>query len=415
MTPLFPLLGLILRGDAYGYELKQSIASEFDPHWRIDYAQLYRSLAKLKAQGFVRARASAGDGGPARKIYAATARGKRAFEAWLTEPAAAQAEFWVKARLAATLGYDADALVRAEQARVAQEHAARRARQAVARADGDASQLALRAAALQRVQAESDALALAQVIFQAPSKKARAALPLALVGSDDPLLKYAAQAAHLAPQVMGSMAGLAALAAQEADIAGTHLRDAEAHEYNLAFVQRLIPEEDILLVNFAVREYGLLVARGNPKKIHGVRDLARRNLRMLNRPRGAGARLWLYQHARAARLDPQSLRGWDHVAATYDALATALEQNLADAGPGLRVTAEQRDLDFISLGEERFDLAMPRRVYESARAAKLFDQFESRPFRAYASGLRGYELSRLGRVVGESKFGRAASRYAKSK
>ncbi len=344
MTPLLPLLGLILRGDAYGYELKQIVTSEFDPHWRIDFAQLYRSLAKLEAQGFVRARLAASAEGPARTIYRATARGRRAFETWLAEPAAAQAEFWVKARLAATLGYDA------------------------------------------------------------------AALPLQLVGSDDPLLNYGARAALVTPQVMGSMAGLDALAAQTADIASTHLRDLEAREYNLAFVQRLIPEEDILLVNFAVREYGLLVARGNPKKIRGVRDLARQRVRMLNRPRGAGARLWLYQHLRAAHLDPAQLRGWQDTAATYDALAAALEQNSADAGPGLRVTAAQRGLDFIPLGEERFDLAMPRRVYESARASKLFDQFHSTAFRAHASALHGYDLSRLGRVVGESKFGRAALR-----
>lgn len=339
MSPLFPLLGLILRDDAYGYVLKRIVQDEFAPYWRIDFAQLYRTLSKLEAQGFVRARVGASADGPARKIYHATARGKRAFEQWIQASAATHDEFWVKARLATALGYDADAL------------------------------------------------------------------PLALAGSDDPLLAYAAQAAQLAFQRVGSLAGLEALARRQADIAGTHLRDAETREYNLAFAQHLIPEEDILLAQFAVREYGLLVARGNPKKIRGVRDLARRNARLLNRPHGAGARLWLYQHLRAARIDPQTLRGWENVAATYNALAAALEQDAADAAPGLRVTAEQQNLDFIALGEERFDLAIPRALYESARVAKLFDQFQSSAFRAYASAWRGYDISRLGRIVGESKFG----------
>lgn len=406
MSPFFPLLGLILRGDAYGYELKQIVASEFEPHWRIDFAQLYRSLAKLEERGFVRARAQTGDGGPARKSYSATARGRRAFEAWIAEPAATQDEFWVKVRLATTLGFDADALVRVERARAETERALRRQAQQSARTSGDAGQLILRDAALRRVQAETDALALAETVLLTRTRhKQSGAQPLLIVGSDDPLMAHAAQTAHLLSRVMGSLAGLEALASREADISGTHLRDAEAHEYNLAFVQRLIPEEDILLVNFAVREYGLVVARGNPKSIRGVRDLARRGVRLMNRPRGAGARLWLHQHVRAARLDPETLRGWDMVAATYDALAAAIEQNVADAGPGLRVTAEQWDLDFIPLGEERFDLAMPRRVYESARAEKLFDQFRSAEFRVYAAALHGYDVSRLGRVVGESKFG----------
>ena len=411
MSPAFSLLGLLLRGDAYGYELKRLVETEFDPHWRIDFAQLYRSLAKLDAQGFVRVRDASGDGGPARKIYSATARGKRAFEKWIGEPANSQDEFWVKMRLATTLGYDADALLHAERARAENQRTARKQAQQNARDAGDAGQLILRDAALRRAQAETDALALAQVVVSAGARKTkRAALPLSIVGSDDPLLAYAAQAAHLVSHVMGSFAGLEALAAQQTDIAGTHLRDAEAHEYNLAFVQHLIPEDDILLVNFAVREYGLLIARGNPKRIRGVRDLARRNVRLLNRPRGAGARLWLHQDLRAARIDPQTLRGWENTAATYDALATAIEQDFADAGPGLRVTAAQWGLDFIALGQERFDLAMPRRVYESARAEKLFDQFHSPNFRAHATALHGYDISRLGRVVGESKFGTRRTR-----
>lgn len=406
MSPLFPLLGLILRGDAYGYALKRSVQAEFNPHWRIDFAQLYRSLAKLEAQDFVRARSALGKGGPARKIYSATARGRRAFEQWLQLPAVSQDEFWVKLRLALALGFDPDALVNAERARGEREQLKLRQAQAAERASGDTGQLLLSSAALRRAEAETDALIFARAVLTPHAPKKKTALqPLLIAGSDDPLMVYAAQAAQLVSRVTGSVAGLEALASREADIAGTHLRDPEAQEYNLAFVRYLIPEEDILLVNFAVREYGLLIARGNPKKIRGVRDLARRNVRLLNRPRGAGARLWLHQHLRAARLDPQSVRGWDTVTATYDLLAAAIRNDTADAGPGLRATAEQWDLDFMPLGLERFDLAIPRRVYESARAAKLFDQFATPGFRVHASALRGYDLARLGRVVGESRFG----------
>lgn len=415
MSPFFPLLGLILRGDAYGYELKRIVEAEFEPHWRIDFAQLYRALAKLDAQGFVRVRDAASDGGPARKIYSATARGKRAFARWIQESAASHNEFWVKARLATTLNYDIAALVNAERARAETERAARRESHHQAHASGDAGQLLLSDAALRRAQAETDALTLAESILQtSPRKSARAQnLPLLIVGSDDPLLEFAAHSAHFVSQVLGSMAGLEALAAQRADAAGTHLRDVAARAYNIPFVQHLVPEQDILLVNFAVREYGLLVARGNPKKIRDVRDVTRRGMRLMNRTRGAGARLWLQQHLRAAHIDAASLRGWENTAATYDALAFALENGIADVGPGLRFTAAQRGLEFIPLGEEQFDLAMPRAVYESPRAAKLFDHLKSKDFRAHASTLRGYDIARLGRVVGESRFGRAASRRSR--
>lgn len=412
MSPIFPLLGLVLRSDAYGYELKRFVESEFDPHWRIDFAQLYRSLAKLDAQGFVRTQNVAGESGPARKIYRATASGRRAFEQWLEQPATAHDEFWVKMRLATTLGYDATALVHAERARTETERTARRANQLQARTTRDAGKIVSADAALRRVQAEADALAFAEsVIFNgAHSEKRDANAPLLILGSDDPLLAYLAQDTHVVSQVMGSTAGLVALASEQADIAGTHLREPEVDEYNISYVQHLVPEQDILLVNLAQREYGFLVARGNPKNIRGVRDLTRRNVRLMNRTRGAGARLWLHQHFRRARIDPATLTGWLNTAATYDALAAAIEAGAADVGPGLRITAEQWNLEFISLGQERFDLAIPRALYESPRGAKFFERMHSQAFRAHASSLPGYDISYGGRVVAEIKFGRAISR-----
>lgn len=412
MSPLLPLLGLLLRGDAYGYELKRTVETEFAPHWQIDFAQLYRSLAKLHAQGFVRARAAAGAGGPARKIYSVTARGRGAFEKWIQCPAAEADEFWVKLQLATTLGYDASTLIAGERTRVNAERAVQHERQRQARADADAGQLLLHDAFLRRAEADTRALDLAAAVMGvsprhvAPKQK----VPLLLVGSDDPLLERLAQTAHLFSQVVGSTAGLEALASAQADVAATHLRDPEAHEYNIPYVQLLIPEQDILLVNLAVREYGLVVARGNPKKIRGVRDLARRDVRMLNRTRGAGARLWLLQHLRAARLDPATVRGWSNAVATYDALAGAIASGAADVAPALRATAVQWELDFIALGEERFDLAIPRAVYESPRGAELFHWLDDKKFRAFASTLPGYDLSRSGRVMAEIKYGRANSR-----
>src|SRR5581483_2844755 len=102
MIPLFPLLGLLVRGDAYGYELKRIVETEFNPCWQIDFAQLYRSLAKLQARGWVRVRKTAGEGGPDRKIYSITVRGRTAFDRWLAEPATSYDEFWVKGRLTTT-------------------------------------------------------------------------------------------------------------------------------------------------------------------------------------------------------------------------------------------------------------------------------------------------------------------------
>ena len=48
MNPSYALLGLLSGGERHGYDLKHTVDREFGPFWRIDFAQLYRSLAKMK-------------------------------------------------------------------------------------------------------------------------------------------------------------------------------------------------------------------------------------------------------------------------------------------------------------------------------------------------------------------------------
>jgi putative molybdopterin biosynthesis protein len=230
-------------------------------------------------------------------------------------------------------------------------------------------------------------------------------LPLVFAGSDDVLLARLAQETNALWQVNGSTAGLAALASSNADVAGAHLREPDAAEFNISFVQHLIAEQDVLLVQLAVREYGLLVAPGNPNGIRRVRDLARDKLCLLNRARGSGARLWLLRHLRAARLDPATLSGWTSACTTYDEIARAIVNGKADVGPGLRATAEQYELDFVPLGTERFDLAVTRALYESRRGDKLQEVLHRKDFLAYAQALPGYDVARSGRVIAHIRYG----------
>lgn len=399
MKPLYPLLGLLLRGDAYGYELKRTIETEFQLHWRIDFAQLYRTLNALSQRGWVRVRHADGEGGPARKIYAVTPPGRAAFERWLAQPAASSNEFWVKLRLGATLGHDVTPLLRGERARVGDAPPSSREPGASA----DLTAQLMDAVVARRLQAEREALEQAAQAFA--NRAPRARLPLVIAGSDDPLLAYLAQSAHAATRVIGSMAGLDAVAHSLADMAAAHLRAPERGEYNVPYVQRVMLEDDVVIVHFARREYGLVLAPGNPKKIRRVGDLVSRRARLVNRTRGAGARLWLAQRLSAAQVEPTAVDGWWHTAATYEAVAAAIAAGAADAGPGLRSTAQQRGLDFLPLGQEDFDLVMPRAVYESARGAKLLEHMRHPAVRAHALALGGYDVSRAGQVTARVRFG----------
>jgi putative molybdopterin biosynthesis protein len=223
--------------------------------------------------------------------------------------------------------------------------------------------------------------------------------PVVITGSDDPLLARLAQFTHISTHAIGSLDGLLALAQHEADVAGVHLLDAETGEYNVPFVKHLLPEDAIVLVNLAFRENGLMLAPGNPRNIRGLSDLAQRDLRFINRQRGAGTRLLLYARLRAAGIDPRSLKDWERAAATHDAVAGAIATGVADVGPGLRAVACTWGLDFIPLGEERYDLVIPCAAFDSPRLRPLLDALNSQEFRRLATEFQGYDLTRTGQVV----------------
>lgn len=401
MSPSHALLGLLVQGKRYGYDLKRAINQEFTPFWQINYAQLYRSLAKMTQKGWIKVRVESSSDGPDRKMYTLTSRGRQVFEAWLKEPPISRDEFFIKLRLANAVGISLDQATREQRHILEQERSVRQTALHNARAIGDPGRIILADAALRENEATLAALSLwSNAKTAVGSVTSNADLrTLIITGSDDPLLTFLAQLISTSTSPVGSLGGLLALSHHEADVAGVHLLDVDTGSYNVPFVKHILPEERIVLVNLALRQNGLLIAPGNPKHICGVRDLLRSDVRLINRQNGAGTRLLLFARLRAARIDPHCLPGWDWVAWTHEAIATAITNGTADVGPGLAAIAAERGLDFILLGEEQYDLVIPQSVYESPRAQPLLEGLHSAAFRQAGATLKGYDLSRAGKVV----------------
>ncbi|HEX7588293.1 MAG TPA: substrate-binding domain-containing protein [Anaerolineae bacterium] len=406
MSPVHALLGLLVRDERHGYELKRIVDQEFAPFWRIDYAQLYRSLAKMQREGWVKARVEAGTEGPARKMYGLTARGRHAYSTWLTEPPKDRNEFFVKLRLANEAGLSVTHLVEEERRALEDERAARLESQRAARESGDASRLALANAAVRETEAMLVGLDLSTAIASphgGHGASESASSEIVITGSDDPLVGYLAQLTHASTHAVGSIGGLLALAQHQTNAAGVHLLDVETGEYNVPFVKHLVPEDSLVLVNLAFRENGLMIAAGNPKNIRDLRDLTRDGVRFINRQSGAGTRLLLFAKLRAARINPHTLPDWNRSVSTHEAVADAIVSGAADAGPGLRAVAFAWGLDFIPLGEERYDLVIPSDEFNSKEMHPILDALDSVEFRRAASTLKGYDLTRTGRVVARVK------------
>jgi putative molybdopterin biosynthesis protein len=118
------------------------------------------------------------------------------------------------------------------------------------------------------------------------------------------------------------------------------------------------------------REWGLIVPADNPEGITGVADLIDRDLRLINRDSNSGLRR-SFDGALSALADDrdQSRRkltdavdGYDLTVKAFESPARKVAAGSADAGLGLRATAERLGLGFVSLGEQDVRvLAAPER------------------------------------------------------
>lgn len=207
----------------------------------------------------------------------------------------------------------------------------------------------------------------------------------------------------LASGHVGSMGGIMALKRREAHLAGIHLLDPKSGEYNISYLERFLPEEDIVLVNFLYREQGLIVHPGNPKKIAGIKDLMRSDLAFINRQKGSGTRLLLDHELKRSGVDPSSINGYNREEYSHLAVAAVIAGGGADVGVGILAAARTLGLDFIPLAKERYDLAIPCKFFETDMCWKLMKVIGSGAFKEKVESLGGYDLPESGNVLWCSK------------
>jgi molybdate transport repressor ModE-like protein len=154
----------------------------------------------------------------------------------------------------------------------------------------------------------------------------------------------------------GSLEALASLAAGHADLAGFHI-PLGSHPGALAPYQRWLKPRQHRLIGFIEREQGLMLPPGNPARVRALRDLAGKQLRVINRQRGSGTRLLFDQLLHESGIDGPALRGYSTEEFTHLAVAATIAAGKADAGFGVKAAALQYGLEFKTLERERYLLA----------------------------------------------------------
>lgn len=226
--------------------------------------------------------------------------------------------------------------------------------------------------------------------------------PAIVGGSHDPLLEWALResGSGLASLPEGSEAGLRRLSRGEVLIAAIHLHRLEGDDEaaNIDAVDHVPGLHDAVVLAFARREQGLLVAPGNPLQLGDIASVARRRARMALRPTGAGAQLLLLALLARAGLALKALRAVEPPCPTGPDIAQAIRSERADCGIATRGVAQAAGLDFVPLTWERFDLVLRQRDYFMPGPQALFGLLRNSPFGTRAAELGGYEIADSGRV-----------------
>ena len=229
---------------------------------------------------------------------------------------------------------------------------------------------------------------------------------LVVIGIHDPLLDELADMLHSADRSVymnsthvGSMGGIMAIRRGEAHAAGCHLLDTGTGEYNVSFMRKYFPKNDVRLVRCVGRLQGLMVAAGNPLGISRFEDIARSGVRYVNRQKGSGTRILADYLCSKSGLDAQKIYGYEREELTHTSVAAQIAAGSADAGMGIYSAAKLYGLDFVPVCTEEYDLIIPDHAWDSAPVQRLLDVLKSAAFAERLGQMGGYTLDAPGEII----------------
>jgi molybdate transport repressor ModE-like protein len=169
---------------------------------------------------------------------------------------------------------------------------------------------------------------------------------------------------------VGSWAGLTAMMLRQADIAGIHIFDETEATYNQPLLSKFGLSRSCALVRGYKRQQCLMFRKGNPKKIRGLDDLLRKDVKLANRNLGSGTRIlldWKLRELAKTKGIPfetitKRIRGYESEMMTHKEVATAVSSRRADVGIGLTSIATKMRLDSTPIAEELYDFLVEKRA-----------------------------------------------------
>ncbi len=197
---------------------------------------------------------------------------------------------------------------------------------------------------------------------------------------------------------VGSMGGIHALRQGLCHIASSHLMQPDDEDYNFQFALEELDRIPVI-VNFCMRNQGILYKKDNPFAIKSVGDLTRKGLRIVNRPLGTGTRLLIDNLFKEAGISGDKISGYDYEVGRHMDVGLEIISGQADAGPGIEAVAGMLDLGFLPLKWERFDLLVPRNLFFEKNIQQFLGLLKTAEFKEIVSSYIGYDVKLAGQMV----------------
>lgn len=198
---------------------------------------------------------------------------------------------------------------------------------------------------------------------------------------------------------LGSVESLASLSRGECDLAGFHVPEGRLGAQALSQYTRWLHPARHRLIHLVTRTQGLFVARGNPKDIRTLPDLARPDITFVNRQKGAGTRLLFDHLIDDARVDRARIRGYQTEEFTHAAVAAFVASGMADVAFGVEPAARQFRLDFVPIAKERYLLLANVHTLDRPEVGELLALLRGDIFASMVADLPGYAAPFAGTVA----------------
>lgn len=140
--------------------------------------------------------------------------------------------------------------------------------------------------------------------------------------------------------------------------------------------------------------------KGNPLNIQGFQDLSRKDVRIVNREKGSGARVLLDEQLRSFGITPNDVAGYHDIVTDHLSAASQVSSGKADIGVGSQHAAHMAGTDFIPVISEQYDVVVLKQNRELVQSVQ--DILNSEEFKSQLSQLSGYDTKMTGRLIYET-------------